>query len=328
MTTRKKRARSSDVKTEEPSTSRPRSSSSSSTTSGMTNEEIANASKPLKLKDKWLLIPEYLRVKGLVRQHIESFNHFLTHKIAKIIETNNEVKSTVDPQFFVRYVGVRVGTPSMEVQFDEQMITPTQCRLQDLTYAAPIYVDVHYRRGHKIISKKDVRIGWVPIMLKSIKCVLTGKSESELAKLAECPLDPGGYFICKGNEKVIQIQEQIAHNRLIVEKDTKKGGYMAVITSNSHAKKSRANCSLTTAGKVYFKHNTLGQEVPIVIMLKALGATSDVEVLQLIAPENPELADILAPCFEECRDEGKICWDLWICGFVDLWMNQQRKNCG
>ena len=86
---------------------------------------------------------------------------------------------------------------------------------------------------------------------------------------------------------------------------------MAVITSNSHAKKSRANCSLTTAGKVYFKHNTLGQEVPIVIMLKALGATSDVEVLQLIAPENPELADILAPCFEECRDEGKICR---ICG--------------
>ena len=77
MTTRKKRARSSDVKTEEPSASRQRSSSSSSTTSYMTNEEIANASKPLKLKDKWLLIPEYLRVKGLVRQHIESFNHFL-----------------------------------------------------------------------------------------------------------------------------------------------------------------------------------------------------------------------------------------------------------
>jgi len=142
-------------------------------------------------------------------------------------------------------------------------------------------------------------------MLKSIKCVLTGKSESELAKLAECPLDPGGYFICKGNEKVIQIQEQIAHNRLIVEADTKKGGYIATITSNSHAKKSRANCSMTPSGKVYFKHNTLGQEVPIVIMLKALGATSDIETLQLIAPENPDLADILAPCFEECRDEGK-----------------------
>jgi DNA-directed RNA polymerase beta subunit len=283
MASRKKRSRASNTNmtasVDEPSSSRRRRRDKdlSASSSTMSDKEIADASRPVKdLKDKWLLIPEYLRVKGLVRQHIESYNHFLTHQIAKIIETNNEVKSTVDPHFFVKYVGVRVGTPSMEVQFDEQLVTPNQCRLQDLTYAAPIYVDVHYRRGGKVISKKDVRIGWVPIMLKSSKCVLTGKSESELAKLSECPLDPGGYFICKGNEKVIQIQEQIAHNRLIVEVDG-KGGYVATITSNSHAKKSRANCTMASNGKVYFKHNTLGQEVPIVIMLKALGATSDIE---------------------------------------------------
>jgi DNA-directed RNA polymerase III subunit RPC2 len=270
----------------------------------MSDEELRKASMPIKdLKDKWLLIPEYLRVKGLVRQHIESYNHFLTHQIAKIIETNNEVKSTVDPQFFVKYVGVRVGTPSMEVQFDEQLVTPNQCRLQDLTYSAPIYVDVHYRRGHKVISKKDVRIGWVPIMLKSNKCILTGKQESELAKLNECPLDPGGYFIVKGNEKVIQIQEQIAHNRLIVEDDG-KNGYVATITSNSHAKKSRANCTITALNKIYFKHNTLGSDIPIVIMLKALGATSDLETLQLICPFDTNLQDILASNFEECRDEN------------------------
>ena len=304
MPARKKRSRASSADKSTSSSRQRKNPTSTYQQPTMSDEELASASRPVKnLKDKWLLIPEYLRVKGLVRQHIESYNHFLTHQIAKIIETNNEVKSTVDPQFFVKYVGVRVGTPSMEVQFDEQLVTPNQCRLQDLTYAAPIYVDVHYRRGHKVISKKDVRIGWVPIMLKSNKCVLTGKSEAELAQLSECPLDPGGYFICKGNEKVIQIQEQIAHNRLIVEVDG-KGGYIATITSNSHAKKSRANCTMTSSGKVYFKHNTLGQEVPIVIMLKALGATSDVETLQLIAPDNPELADILAPCFEECRDEN------------------------
>ena len=31
-------------------------------------------------------------------------------------------------------------------------------------------------------------------MLKSSKCNLYDKSEKELAKLNECPLDPGGYF--------------------------------------------------------------------------------------------------------------------------------------
>ena len=39
-------------------------------------------------------------------------------------------------------------------------------------------------------------------MLRSKNCVLSGKGEEELATLNECPLDPGGYFIIKGVEKV------------------------------------------------------------------------------------------------------------------------------
>uniref|UniRef100_A0A0A0KB41 DNA-directed RNA polymerase n=1 Tax=Cucumis sativus TaxID=3659 RepID=A0A0A0KB41_CUCSA len=42
----------------------------------------------------------------------------------------------------------------------------------------------------------------MPIMLRSRCCVLHGKDEAELARLGECPLDPGGYFIIKGTEKV------------------------------------------------------------------------------------------------------------------------------
>jgi DNA-directed RNA polymerase III subunit RPC2 len=39
-------------------------------------------------------------------------------------------------------------------------------------------------------------------MLRSDLCVLKGKGEFELAAMNECPLDPGGYFIVKGQEKV------------------------------------------------------------------------------------------------------------------------------
>jgi DNA-directed RNA polymerase III subunit RPC2 len=39
-------------------------------------------------------------------------------------------------------------------------------------------------------------------MLRSSNCVLAGKSQFELAKMNECPHDPGGYFIVKGQEKV------------------------------------------------------------------------------------------------------------------------------
>ena len=42
----------------------------------------------------------------------------------------------------------------------------------------------------------------MPIMLRSSNCVLTGKNAAELAKMNECPHDPGGYFVSKGVEKV------------------------------------------------------------------------------------------------------------------------------
>lgn len=42
----------------------------------------------------------------------------------------------------------------------------------------------------------------INVCLYSCKCVLTGKSESELADMKECPYDPGGYFVVKGVEKV------------------------------------------------------------------------------------------------------------------------------
>ena len=80
--------------------------------------------------------------------------------------------------------------------------TPQVCRLRDLTYSAPIKVDVEYTRGQSIVNKTGVIIGKMPIMLRSSNCVLRDKNAEELATLGECPLDPGGYFVVRGVEKV------------------------------------------------------------------------------------------------------------------------------
>ena len=47
-------------------------------------------------------------------------------------------------------------------------------------------------------------------MLGSNKCVLSGNSEVQFATMSECPLDPGGYFVVNGTEKVILVQEQLS----------------------------------------------------------------------------------------------------------------------
>lgn len=93
----------------------------------------------------------------------------------------------------------------------------------------------------------------MPIMLRSSNCVLSNKSEYELAKMNECPLDPGGYFVVKGQEKVILIQEQLSKNRMIVEEA--KYGIQCQVTSSTHEKKSRTNV-FVKGNKYYMGHNT------------------------------------------------------------------------
>jgi len=99
-----------------------------------------------------------------------------------------------------------------------------------MTYAAPIFVDYKYIRGKNLVHKRGEAIGRMPIMLRSSKCRLAGKNDKEMARMNECALDPGGYFIVNGTEKVILVQEQLSKNRVIVEADSKKGMVSASVT--------------------------------------------------------------------------------------------------
>ena len=47
--------------------------------------------------------------------------------------------------------------------------------------------------------------------------MLRNKTPAELAKMQECLYDPGGYFIVKGAEKVLLMQEQLSKNRILVD---------------------------------------------------------------------------------------------------------------
>jgi DNA-directed RNA polymerase III subunit RPC2 len=66
-----------------------------------------------------------------------------------------------------------VGAPCVEEEMVSSSITPQQCRLRDITYSAPITVDIEYTRGKDIVTKKGsggvgaVTIGRMPIMLRS-----------------------------------------------------------------------------------------------------------------------------------------------------------------
>ncbi|KAG7848739.1 hypothetical protein KL941_001557 [Ogataea angusta] len=255
-------------------------------------------------EDKWNLLPAFLQVKGLVKQHLDSFNFFVDTDLKKIIQANEKVLSDVDPEFYLKYLDIRVGYKSGgNPNETEVLLPPHECRLRDLTYSAPIYVDVEYTRGRKIIIHRDLEIGRMPIMLRSNKCILNGKNEAQMAYLNECPLDPGGYFIVNGTEKVILVQEQLSKNRIIVEADEKKNIVQASVTSSTHERKSKTYV-VTKNDKIYLKHNSISEEIPIVIVLKAAGLVSDLEILQLVCGNDSVYQDLFAVNFEEAAKLG------------------------
>ncbi|KAK5191874.1 DNA-directed RNA polymerase III complex subunit Rpc2 [Exophiala xenobiotica] len=255
-------------------------------------------------RDKWNLVPAFLKVKGLVKQHIESFNHFIEVELKNIILAEPVITSDIDPDFYIKYENIYVGRPRRhDEQFfndskDESTVTPNECRLRDMTYAAPILVDVRYTKSKVAYRRRGLPIGRMPIMLRSARCVLGGKSEAEMCAMDECPLDPGGYFIVNGTEKVILVQEQLSKNRIIVEADPKKEVITASVTSSTHARKSKSYIVLKK-DLLYMRHNILNEDVPVCILLKAMGVTSDLDMMAIVAGTDSVLQDDFAINFEE-----------------------------
>lgn len=263
------------------------------------------------VEEKWKLLPAFLKVKGLVKQHIDSFNYFVNVEIKKIVMANQKVTADVDSTFYLKYLDVYVGEPCVEEEIGVvKQATPMQvrifrsstllhlrnvsslvsfdyfvcfcfhkqCRLRNLTYHAPINVYVEYTRGHQRIQPSEpICIGYMPIMLRSCKCVLANKTDAELATLGECPIDPGGYFVVRGTEKVILIQEQLSKNRIITEVDD-KGMVMASVTSSTNERKSRTSI-IIKQGRFFLRHNTLSDDCPLVMVFKAMGVESDQDIM-------------------------------------------------
>lgn len=272
-------------------------------------EAAARAGKSLNepvkaIEDKWLLLPAYLQVKGLVKQHIDSFNYFVDVDLKNILRANERVTSDIDPKFYLKYTNITVGHPERaDPDAIDRSITPHECRLRDITYSAFIYVDIEYTRGGKIVRRKNVPIGRLPIMLRSNKCWLAGQDEATLARMNECPLDPGGYFVVKGTEKVILVQEQLSKNRIIVEADSRKEVVQASVTSSTHERKSKSYV-LTKHGLIYVKHNSLNEDIPIVVVFRAMGIQSDKEILQLVAGQDETYAELFSVNLERAAKLG------------------------
>ena len=65
--------------------------------------EEGKLTEPIKsVADKWKLLPAFLKSRGLVRQHLDSYNYFVDIGIHNILAANDKITCDGDPNFYLK----------------------------------------------------------------------------------------------------------------------------------------------------------------------------------------------------------------------------------
>lgn len=219
------------------------------------------------------ILESYLNTSPLVQHQVESFNRFLDTGIQNVVNRKPVIEPSIEG-FALKLGKVRLDKASViEADGSRRPIMPNETRLRNLTYAAPIFIEVVpiIRGIEKSASFGEVFIGELPIMIRSNLCYSKSAAKQQLIENGEDPDDPGGYFIIKGVERVLIGLEDIAANRIITTK--KKGGEKVSSVVFSTAPGFRARCVVTRnqAGTFVVDFPTTAKSINFILLLKALG---------------------------------------------------------
>ncbi len=89
----------------------------------------------------WNLTKEFIHDSGLVRQHIDSYNDFVERGLQAIVDEVGELPIEIgDYPLKIKLGKVEIGAPRViEVDGTERSIYPSEARIRNLTYAAPLH---------------------------------------------------------------------------------------------------------------------------------------------------------------------------------------------
>jgi DNA-directed RNA polymerase II subunit RPB2 len=217
----------------------------------------------------------------------------------------------------VEFANVQIRKPTIfENNGAVTPMYPNDARLRNLTYAAPVYTDIiatftmttPSSSGEEptvSVSRRTlphVQVARIPVMVGSNPCLLSDTPEKTPRELGECSEDVGGYFIIQGGERVIISQERMAENVPFVFRNNKvRNKEVEVIDiksigpDNEGAPKSMAvkivqhAKNVTAPEHIIVTCPRIKAEIPLFVMLRALGIETDKAIIELIcgSTENP-----------------------------------------
>ncbi|MDP3026739.1 MAG: DNA-directed RNA polymerase subunit B [Nanoarchaeota archaeon] len=239
---------------------------------------------PATKKNEHILVKRYLQEHSLIESNIISFNNFVEHRMQEIVDELNDTMPKEETE--IKLGKIRVEKPNIiEADGSSHSIMPAEARIRGLTYSAPLSLEITVKQEGQLESH-DVEIGRIPVIVKSNFCNLKGMPKEELIKNYIDPLDPGGYFIINGNERVMVMAEDLAENQPFIERP--KGKISLRLFSKRGSYRIPITISDTNEGIVEVSFSRF-KNIPVIIILKALGMTKESDIAKYIGKENDSL---------------------------------------
>jgi DNA-directed RNA polymerase II subunit RPB2 len=269
----------------------------------------------------------------LTEHQIESYEDFIRNKIPLIITSNppiivwheqDPISKKYKYEFRLSFENVSYLKPRIQEATGRiKPMFPQEARIRNFTYSAQMFVDVRFvtrayygenlgKFEEQVRVFEGISLGKIPVMLGSSLCIMKDYPMS-FEELGECSNDPFGYFIIHGSERTILSQEKVSDNRIMVftaKKSMTKYTYSVEFKSLHESftmppKKLEIRLSNKFNGFGYPLHACLPrfrEEIPIMVMFRAIGLESDKEICELIWGNSKDQYDTLQASFYECSD--------------------------
>jgi len=239
------------------------------------------------------LLDVFTKEKGFVRFQTDSYNDFITRRIPKVLSEIGVIKPEVPElgEFKIKLGEFKIGEPCVkEADGSVRNILPLEARIRNLTYSAPMFVEMTPVLNNIESESVVVNFGDMPVMVKSKICPLSNMTKQELIEAGEDPDDPGGYFIINGTERILVLVEEIASNRIITAKVS--SGNVAEI-ARIHSEKDgyiqRHLLERKNDGTITISFANI-KRLPMVILIKALGLEADKDIVTALSTD-PEVQE-------------------------------------
>ncbi|XP_055386026.1 DNA-directed RNA polymerase I subunit RPA2 [Condylostylus longicornis] len=248
--------------------------------------------KPIYRESKKCFNPYLLK---LGAPHIEAFDSFLSHGLKSLAENIDPVQfqTSSGEKITLQIEEINISKPEIPqdvIDVRNRNIYPTECRQRRMTYAGKCTARVKCIIDGYECKTVDFNLGNIPIMLKSSKCNLKGLNPEDLIDRGEHETEWGGYFICKGNEKILRMLLMTRRNYPIVMKRstwkdrgkmfTDVGVMIRTVRSDEQSFNNVLHFLSNGTAKFMFSQSKILSYLPVCLLLKCLVDYTDKKIFE------------------------------------------------